>query len=457
MTAAADAEVAAPSEGYPPRLGAWWAVAIFFLASIFSTVDRGIIGLVVDPIRRDLNISEVQISLLQGLSFGLFYASVGLFLGLSADRLSRRRLLVFGVACWSLATLLGGFANGFTWLFICRILVGLGEAALAPAAVSMISDMFPPKQRGRPISIYLMGQAVSTGISIMMTGYIVAQAPRGTFDFIPGLAGMAPWRITFILCGAAGFIVVALLAFTISEPRRRGVVLGGAKGLGVARVWNYLVRNWKIFLPFYLGFAFMSVGQYGMAAWVPSTLIRQFGLVPGQVGQLLGGASMAAGFLGSLAAGFIVDAVARRGASMGKLVVLAVAALCAIPAAFAAFAPNAVTAALVFVLMNAIFPLVGTTVLAALQDMVPNNMRGISVSLCGFFNTIIGATSGPLLIAAATEHVFHDPKMVGFSIAAVVPPALGIASLLFFLTLLSARRALKTKGEFAEVMKVETA
>jgi MFS family permease len=123
-------------------------VGIFFFASVISVIDRGILNLVVDPVRQDLMISEVQISLLQGFSFGLFYAIVGLPLGMSADRLSRRWLLIVGIAVWSFATILGGLAPNFGWMFVSRILVGLGEATLAPCAVSIISDCSAPSGGG---------------------------------------------------------------------------------------------------------------------------------------------------------------------------------------------------------------------------------------------------------------------------------------------------------------------
>src|SRR3546814_7421547 len=127
-----------------------------------------ILTLVVEPVRADLAISDLQISLLQGLSFGLFYAVMGIPLGLMADRFSRKRLLMFGIVVWSLATMYGAEAALFGELFAARLLVGLGEAALAPCAVSTIADMFPPERRGRPISVYLLGQAIAPGIGLFI-------------------------------------------------------------------------------------------------------------------------------------------------------------------------------------------------------------------------------------------------------------------------------------------------
>ena len=218
--------VSHPKEGsqpYPAAVSAWWLVAIFFLASVVNTIDRGILNLVVDPIRHDLGISDFQISLLQGLSFGLFYATVGVPLGLTADRVQRRWLIMAGVLLWSLATILGGLAPNFGWLFVSRVLVGLGEATLAPCAVSMISDMFPPEKRGRPLGAYLMGQAISNGLSVMLIGGILSAAPTGMFNALPGARGAAPWRIAFVVAGLLGFIVAGAASHPegASSARRR--------------------------------------------------------------------------------------------------------------------------------------------------------------------------------------------------------------------------------------------
>ncbi|MEP6174417.1 MAG: MFS transporter, partial [Parasphingorhabdus sp.] len=169
-----------------PRTGtAWWMVSLLFLAGIFSVIDRAILNIVVDPVRLDLGITDVQIGLLQGLAFGVFYAFMGLPMGLLADRTSRKRLLVAGITIWSLATIASGYATSFGELFAARLMVGLGEAALGPCAISLIADMFPPEKRGRPISVYMMGQGLANGIAISVTGIIISVAIAGGFAAVP--------------------------------------------------------------------------------------------------------------------------------------------------------------------------------------------------------------------------------------------------------------------------------
>ncbi len=439
---------------YPSAANAWGLVAIFFLASIANTIDRGILNLVVDPVRRDLMISDVQISLLQGLSFGLFYATVGVPLGLVADRVQRRWLITAGVTVWSLATIMGGLAPNFGWMFASRLLVGLGEATLGPCAASMISDMFPPARRGRPLGVYLMGQAISGGLAVMLVGFVLSAAPKGLFDVFPGAHGAAPWRVAFVTAGCLGFIVVALF-LTQREPVRQGAVLGASRGLAVKETARYLVAARAVFAPFFLGFALTALAAYGMGAWTAAMLMRQYGLTSGAVGRELGVAFLVAGVTGTLLAGYLVDLLAKRRVRTAKLAMLTFLPLCALPAVFATYAPNASAAVVAVSIMTCVYPMIGTSMVAAAQEMVPNNMRGVMISLFGLTNTVIGATCGPLLIAAATEHVFKDARLVGRSIPLVAAPALVAASGLYLVGWIALRRALGTGTGLARVMALE--
>ena len=152
-----------PNSVWPSPGRAWALIALLFCAGIVSVIDRAVLNIVVDPVRHDLAISDEQIGLLQGLAFGLFYAFMGIPMGLLADRVARTRLIAGGIALWSLATIASGLAQSFGALFAARLMVGLGEAALGPAAISLIADLFAPDRRGRPLSIYMMGQGLASG------------------------------------------------------------------------------------------------------------------------------------------------------------------------------------------------------------------------------------------------------------------------------------------------------
>lgn len=416
---------------YPPALRSWGVLALFCVASVISVIDRGILTLVVEPVRADLMISDLQISLLQGLSFGLFYAIMGIPLGLMADRVSRKRLLIFGIVVWSLATMYGAEAASFGELFAARLLVGLGEAALAPCAVSTIADMFPSGRRGRPISVYLLGQAIAPGIGLFITALVLDAAPTGAFDGIPILSDLAPWRIVFFICGAMGLVVAAMLLLYREPPRRDARPAHGAGGFTHAFV--YLRRNWKLFLPFYVGFAVVTMHTYGLAGWNATYLIRTFGRSEVEVGQWLGTGAMIAGAGGALLAGWINDRIARKSGPAGKLRLLMTICVLALPSTLVVLAPSFGFGLAMVILSIAIMPMLGTTMVSTITELVPGNMRGVSVSLFGMTNTLLGATMGPLLIAVATEKLYRDPDLIGASMTTVGLPVIAGGLLLYFL------------------------
>ncbi len=438
---------------YPPPRRAWWLIALLFLASVVSMLDRGVLNLVVDPVRHELALSDVDVSLLQGFAFGLFYATVGVPLGLTADRHSRRGLILVSIAVWSLATIAGGVAQSFGELFLARLLVGLGEAGLSPAAISLIADLFPAERRGRPISIFLTGQAVANGLSLSITGTLLTSAAAGQFANLPLLAALTPWRVTFVCCGLAGLPVLAAL-LTTREPPRRQLLLhpGLASQLGASL--RYFAASPGVFLPLYLGFALCFMGAYGAAAWAPTLLMRGFGASPAQIGHSLGPLSVLFAVIGPTVGGTLVDACGRRGLPMAKFKILVLAPLCAIPSALAAFAPGLEVAILLIASSGAVYAVIGTTMLTTLQSIVRPGMRGLSVALTGLANTLLAGTLGPLLIAELTEHVYdHAAAGVGLSIACVVIPVLVGGSVLFAFAGRSLRRQQRTGGAAATLMR----
>ena len=241
---------------------AWWLVALLCLSSLLSVIDRKILSLVVDPVRAELNLNDVEIGLLQGLAFGLVYAIGGVVLGALADRYNRRNLVIFGVVVWSVATAAAGLAQSFGQMFAARVIVGFGEAALAPAAVSLIADLFPADRRGRPMGLYMTGQAIANGVAISMTGVVLAAAAANRFASIGLPASVSPWRTTFILCGASGALLVVLL-MTCREAPRGSERLAPSLFAQGRETFRHLIDRRRFFAPLYLGFAACFMAAYG--------------------------------------------------------------------------------------------------------------------------------------------------------------------------------------------------
>lgn len=425
---------AAAETRWPSPARAWGMVGLLFLAGVFSVIDRGVLAIVVDPVRQDIGIGDEQVALLQGLAFGLFYAVMGMPMGLLADRVSRKRLVAAGIALWSLATIGSGLAQGFGSLFAARLMVGLGEAALGPCAISLIADLFPPDRRGRPISLYMMGQGLANGLAITLTGLVLTHAARGAFAGFPVLEALAPWRIAFVLFGAGGIGVAAALALLTREPERKGAAIpASAKGIAGAAELRWLWAHRGVTLPLYLGFAICFTAAYGAGAWTPTLLLRGYGVSPAFLGAWLGPFAMAFSATGPLLGGWLLDRAVRQGRDGARFVILRFAPLCAIPSGLAVLAGDPRLAAILVASSNAIFACVGTVMFATLQTLVPSNMRGSAISLTLVLNTLLGATLGPLLVATITERGFGDPAKVGWSIALVVIPCVIAASGLYAL------------------------
>jgi MFS family permease len=219
--------------GYPSRGYAWSVVAILVATAILSYTDRQVLSLLVDPIRADLGISDTQISLLLGTAFAVVYGVAGIPLGWLADRTSRRNLIFAGVLVWTVGTLACGFSQSFGQLFAGRLVVGLGEAVLSPAAISLISDYFPPSRRGTAVACFLSGIAMGIGAAILIGGGVLHFVQLGALSGTP-LANLAPWRMVLLLIGAPG-LLWALVILAIREPVRRGEDEPSASGAGRPR------------------------------------------------------------------------------------------------------------------------------------------------------------------------------------------------------------------------------
>jgi MFS family permease len=421
------------------RAVAWFAVVLLCIAQIVSTIDRGMLALVIDPVRADLGISEIQIALLQGFAFSVFYVTVGLPLGAVADVVNRRRLLVGGIIVWSAATIGGGLAQDFGHMFVSRLVIGVGEAVLGPCAVTMIADLFPVTGRGRPMAVYVFGSMIAFGVGSLVSGYILQVAPLGAFDAFPLLSGLAPWRIAFILVGAFGFIVAGLLLL-LREPLRQG--LGAeSRTSGLRANLGYFSDHRGVFLPLYGALALFAMGASAATGWGAVLLTRGFGFTIGEAGKGLGSGQILWAVAGAALASVLVDRVARRGGPEGKIKLAGAVALGSIPATLAVLAANGSVAVLLLSEVMAASAIYGTTMLSVIAEITPVRVRGLSVALYAFVMTMLGGSLGPIFVAFLTERVFASPERVGWSMAIVGSATLCLSALLALIAARQLRRA----------------
>ena len=409
-----------------------YALTVFLLAYILSFVDRQILSLMVDPIRRDLQISDLQMGLLQGIAFALLYAVLGVPVGLMADRWPRKWIITTGVASWSAATALCGLASNYPMLFAARMAVGMGEATLSPSAHSFLSDAYPRHKLARAMAIYSLGITLGGGLALMIGGTVIDLV--GTSDAISlgALGVVRPWQASFLIVASPG-IIVALLVAMVREPsramKRTSALLPSDHettdpGIGLRSMTVYFARHPKPFFSIYLSSCLLGIMGYGMTAWYPTLLIREFGLSPGQAGRYLGLVFLIVGSAGSLAAGLLSERLALRGYKDANLRVVAIAAAgTAVPATLAPLMPEYWAVLLLFTpacfCFNAYF---GCSV-AALQLATPPRLRATNSALFLLANALIGLAAGSALIPLLDKSFFGGAGSIGNALALVAGTA----------------------------------
>jgi MFS family permease len=433
-TQSARANQSSASLGY-----AWYVVVVLTALYMLSFVDRTILSLLVGSIKRDLGVSDTRIGLLQGLSFALFYTLMGLPLGRLADTRSRRNLIAAGVVVWSFFTSACSIAKSFWSLFFTRIGVGVGEAGLSPAAYSLISDYFPPERLGVAISVYYMGVFLGTSLALLIGGIVMDTTARIQTVTLPVLGAIASWRVTFLIVGLPG-LLFALLAYTIREPLRRNT-LRNAQGetarLGFAQSFGQMRIRWQSLGGISLGMTFQSMATYGLIAWGPTYFSRVHGWTPGQSGKALAVILLLAGCGGMYTGGRLSDRWQRRGldeAPMRVMVLAGIGSVLLLPAGML-LRDARWTVALLFVGVFFVAMPMGISA-AALQRIFPNQVRGMVSALYLFVLNIGGLSLGPLLPGVFNDYLFHDGKMIGYSLSITM----GGAAVLMLCTFLWAYR-----------------
>lgn len=409
-----------PTSGVTSRQ-ANYALAVFLLAYILSFVDRQILSLMVDPIRRDLGISDLQMGLLQGMAFALLYAVAGVPIGLLADRLQRKRIIAAGVLFWSSATALCGLASNYALLFLARMGVGLGEAALSPAAHSFLSDAYSRSKLARAMAVYSLGITIGAGAALMIGGKVVDLIASSGNITLPIFGTLRPWQATFLLVASPG-ILVALLVALIREPRRTSPVITDQADAAseIRPLLAHLRCHSGVFSSIYLSSCALGVMGYGMSAWYPTLLIRSFGLTPGEAGWHLGLVFLVLGSAGSIAGGLLAERMADSGRYDANLRVVALASLAvAIPATCAPLMPSAMLVVLVFSPACFFFHAYFGCSVAALQLATPSRMRATNSALFLLANSLVGLTVGTAIVPLIHSVLFKGSSDLGPALAIV--------------------------------------
>jgi MFS family permease len=381
------------SAEWPTPQRAWLLVAILLAAYAVGFVDRQILTLLVEPVKRDLAITDTQFSLLTGLAFTLFYTIMAIPLGWIADRRSRRNLVATSLVCWGVMTATCGMASSFLLLFLARIGVGVGEAGLSPAAYSMIADSFRSERRTRPLGVYAMGSIMGVGLAFIIGGAVVAWANSSPPLVLPFLGQLKTWQLSFLIVSVPGPLI-GLGMLLMREPKRREPPsTSDSVGLSFGA---FLRERWGVLCMMAVGYALISVPAAAYLAWTPAFMIRSYGWKVGAIGAILGCILLVFNTSGILVGAAWTDRLAAKRARDGVIKVTAASGILGLPFAIATpFSPR-------FAFMMRLF---------AFHD----ETFCLAVSFSGLEQ---GFQRGPMLthiVRGPVLHTFHQPMQAGWT------------------------------------------
>lgn len=370
---------------------AWYALALLMVVYILNFLDRTIIFILFPLIKKEMEFSDTQLALLGTTSFVIFYTLLGIPFGRMADKGSRTKIIAIGVIVWSLFSALTAYANGFWTLFFCRVMVGVGEATLGPAAISLLSDYFPPIRRATVTSIYSMGIAIGAGLAALLGGSLSQYG----------------WRTAFLVVGLPG-IVLGVLVFLLREPARRTAVATDSNY--TSSDWRRLLTN-KTFILLCLGYALLGLATNNLSIWGATFYSRLHKFDLPTIGFWGGVLTLAAGIPATLFGGAIADRFRTRQRG-GRMIYGSMLSLISVPFWLLLIFTDSVPLILItnFVLLAAALGWLGAAAADA-TEIAGANLRGLAIAiyffsvniaayligsnLIGFLNDRFGATGDP--------------------------------------------------------------
>jgi MFS family permease len=407
-------------------------LALLFCSYVAAFIDRGLVSVAGAPIKHDLGLSDTRFGLLNGTAFVALYCLCGIPLGWLADRIDRRTVIALGLLIWSVMTAACAMADSFGEFFLARLGVGVGEACLVPAGISLLGSVTPRRHMARAVAIFLMGAAVGNVFALLAGGRILDRIGPTT---IPGFGLIAPWRALFLLAAVPG-LALAALVMGIREP---------ARARSYARPWSalrtasaLLFDKRRAYVPLTIATACIITLSQTQAAWVPLLYTRAFGLAPGEAAQIVGLMFLLSAPAGQWLGGLLIDHLRARGIAAAPHILQAGCSILCLPAAvlFCTAKRLGVSEA-GYAVFNLLVFAATPAGLTAWQQLTPERSRGLIVALLIAVVTLIGVGVGPVVVGALTDRLFGDEHALGASLLCVIVAA-GVGG---FFAALSGRRA----------------
>ena len=421
------AAAAEPVKPYPSAAAGWFLVVMLTVGYIFSFVDRYILGLLIEPIKAEFDLSDRSIGWLLS-AFTLVYGFVGIFMGWLVDRGKRLWIVSIGVALWSVATVATGMAKNFVQLFTARMGVGIGEATLSPATFSMIGDSFPTEKRGKPIAFYSAALPIGAGLASLLSGAVIAWTASSGSQSLPYFGELSPWRYTMIIVGLPG-LLLALIFLLMKEPARRPAAASSnvISGSGFTDALRYLWDNKALYIGFVLVICAMTAIAYSHGFLAP-TFERTWGWSPQKYAYVNGIALLLIGPLNMMIVGSISDWWTKKGVKDASLRILYIGFFIMIPSGvIPLFMPTAELAFLVLCINTIGIGMVSAIGITSLLIITPAQIRGQVVALYYLAISWFGSL-GPIVAGELSSGVFGEDNL-RYAVAAI-PVIFAIAPLL---------------------------
>lgn len=373
-----------------PRARPWYSsyvLMVIGLVSIANYYDRNLITILIEPIERDLHLSDGQIGLLSGFGFALMYSLLGVPMARLADRVGRARVLGGVVAIWSVMTVLTGRAVNFSTMLAARVGVSVGEAGGLPTAHALVADYFSPRWRGKAMSTIAVCAAL--GLSLAMAGGGLINDWRG-------------WRMAFYISGAPGLAIAALVLFTIKEPRRLTASGAPAPAAPLGEAFGALWRR-KAYVLLCVGMGLAAIGAYGQQTWTPAFLMRTYHMTTGQIGVRYSAVTAPATLISVLLGGLVNDWLVARD-QRWPLWLLAGSFGLSVPFSLVFFLIHDFNLALGLSLITTVFGglWVGPSY-ALVQSLAGPRIRALAAAIFMMVVNIIGLGLGPYLTGALSD------------------------------------------------------
>lgn len=392
MSAVTQTLVGAQSDPYDSSRYRYYALGLMTAGYTLSFLDRQILAILQEPIKSEFGLTDGQLGLLTGFTFALFYVVLGLPIARWADRGVRRDIMALAIGIWSVMTALCGLAQHYLHLLLARVGVGIGEAGGSPPAYSMVSDIFPPRQRATALGVYSIG--VNLGI---LAGFLIG-------GWVNQLFG---WRVAFLAAGIPGILLAVLVRVTVAEPLRRHSAvqtLGAEEQPPVAEVLRQL-WSYRTFRHMVWGASLMSFAGYSTFNWLPSLLIRTHGLSTGTIGTWLAMSIGIGGAVGTIGGSYLADRLGQRDKRWYAWITV-LGYTIAMPLLIGTLlAANGRTALLCFVVPGSVLAMCTPALIAVTHSLVGNRMRALSAAVVLFVLNVFGLGLGPLAVGVLSDHL----------------------------------------------------